>query len=189
MQFSARHGQPDPLCASRLLIDLDHARAIGLHAPHLALRIFETIDLGKDTGLLAPIENRSRRIDARSDHQSSLDVLRLAENIQRRCRWVINRCDTVCEIRDILPLGLWKILKAGIMHVRMRIDEAGNDGFTAAVINTRIGGPRIAVKPSTGRTHAFDGRPKRWARKAGVAPGPPLSGEHGRVNDPTGEEG
>ena len=46
--LAAGLGEPEPLVAARLLVDLDHPRAVRLHAPHLPARVVLAVDLGVD---------------------------------------------------------------------------------------------------------------------------------------------
>ena len=59
-------------------------------------------------------------------------ISRLREYVERRRRRVVGRGDAVGEVRGVLPLRLREDLEAGVVQVRMGVDEAGDDGLAAA---------------------------------------------------------
>ena len=156
-------GEVDALRAARLLVDLDHARAVGLHAAHLVLRVLEVVDLGEDVRLLAAVEHVARGVDARPDHQPRLDLLALGEDVERGRRRVVDRGHAVGEVRDVLPLGFGEELEAGVVQVRVRVDEARDDGLAGAVERfasrrepaTVPDGPTAAIRLPVTKMSAF----------------------------------
>ena len=76
-------GEPDALIAARLLVDLDHPRAIRLHALHLPAGVVQAVDLGEDRRLLAAVQHVARRVDARAGHDPGFHHLALREDVER----------------------------------------------------------------------------------------------------------
>ena len=74
--------EPESLVTARLLVDLDHPRAVRLHALHLPARVVQAVDLGVERYLLAAVEHHPGREDAGAKHASCLDQLRLREDVQ-----------------------------------------------------------------------------------------------------------
>ena len=130
--LAAGLGEPEPLIAARLLVDLDHARAVRLHPAHLTARIVLAVDLGVHRRLLAAVEHVAGGVDAWAEQPPRFDHLGLFEDVERRRRRVVHRRDAVREVGRVFPLGLGQHFEPGIVEMRVRVDETRRNGRTAA---------------------------------------------------------
>ena len=110
--LAAGLGEPEPLIAARLLVDLDHARAVRLHPAHLTARIVLALDLGIHRRLLAAVEHVAGGVDAWAKQPPRFDHLGLFEDVERGRRRVVHRRDAVREVGRVFPLGLRQHLEA-----------------------------------------------------------------------------
>ena len=131
--FTAGLRKPHPLIAPRLLIDLDHPRAVRLHAPNLTPGIVLIVDLGELRGALSAIEHVAGRIDARPQHDPRLHHLAPAR--RRRATALTDRRRWSRRMRGSrrTPTSVsGKFSKRGVVQVRVCVDEAGDHGCPAA---------------------------------------------------------